>query len=578
MDLSTSYTIKAKVTGQDQISGLKTGLDKLKTSSNNAANAMGRLKGMAGQALGALKGLVPVLGIAGIGKLVNDTLELGDMLQKLSVTSGVSVEMLDKLRISSQLAGTDFKALQRAFPVLAKNMQDASDGVGTAKEAFDRIGFSAVDSTGKLKSMDVALLEIADLMRNTKDSTLNLANANEIFGGGVGRKLVPLLQEGSEAIMALNNGFSQDNAENMAGFNDRVTLMGEKFNILKIQLTDALLPALDKIVSIISFAAEKFAALPAPIKAIGVAFALLVPAVLALAPALAALIFSFKTIAAVKMGVVIAKITTAFGGVIAAVKGAALAFAPFMSAAAIPLAIIGVGVLIFKFRDQIGQAFAAIGEFLYAPFRPFVQFVGNIFNGGMEMARNAFNKLPNIVQQAIKVATAPLRGFISFLQKILSLLGRVRKAKANPPKPSSSTSSTSTSTSTSTSKSSSSGIPSLPRTYGYQESNLSAGNIGSGYKGFTPSFPMAASTGTKTTKIPSQKKSNLSVTKLPSGGYSISGSGKKSKTPNVNIKTGNVTQIDGTNYVTTKDLQKAVQSATAQTMNYIQAGGVKHYL
>ena len=574
MDLSTSYTIKAKVTGQDQISGLKTGLDKLKTSSNNAANAMGKLKGMAGQALGALKGLVPVLGIAGIGKLVNDTLELGDMLQKLSVTSGVSVEMLDKLRISSQLAGTDFKALQRAFPTLAKNMQDASEGVGTAKDAFERIGFSAVDSAGNLKSMDVALLEISDLMRQEKDDALNLANAVEIFGSGVGRKMVPLLNEGSEAIMALNNGFSQENAENMAGFNDRVTLMGEKFNILKIQLTDALLPALEKIVSVISFAAEKFAALPAPVKAIATAFALIAPAILVIAPSIAALIVSFKIIAKVKLGVVIGKIATSFGLVVTAVKSAILAFAPLLAGAAIPLAIIGVGVLIFKFRDQIGEAFMAIGEFLYAPFRPFVEFVGNIFNGGMEMARSAFNKLPNIVQQAIKVATAPLRGFISFLQRILSLLGRVRKAKANPPKPSSSTSSTSTSTSTS----SSSGMPSLPYTYGYKESNLSAGNVGAGYKGFTPSFPMPSSSSTKTYNIPSQNKSNLKVTQLPSGGYSISGSGRNSKTPNVNIKTGNVTQIGGTNYVTTKDLQQAVQSGVAQTMNYIQAGGVKHYL
>ena len=573
MDLSTSYTIKAKVTGQDQISGLKTGLDKLKTSSNNAANAMGKLKGMAGQALGALKGLVPVLGIAGMGKLVNDTLELGDMLQKLSVTSGVSVEMLDKLRISSQLAGTDFKALQRAFPVLAKNMQDASDGVGTAKDAFDRIGFSAVDSTGQLKSMDVAFLEIADLMRATGNESLNLSNAVEIFGGCVGRKMVPLLQEGSEAIVALNNGFSQENAENMACFNDRVTLMGEKFNILKIQLTDALLPALEKIVSIISFAAEKFAALPAPVKAIATAFALIAPAVLTIAPVLAALIFSFKTIAAIKMGVVIGKIATSFGLVVTAVKGAIVAFAPLLAAGAIPAAIIGLGVLIFKFRDQIGEAFMAIGEFLYAPFRPFVEFLGNIFNGGMDMARNAFNKLPNIVQQAIKVATAPLRGFINFLQRILSLLGRVRKAKANPPK----APSIPTPTSTSTSTSSSSSTSSLPYTYGYEESDMSASNIGAGYTGFSSTAGIPSYTGTTTHTIPSSNPSTLSATQLPSGGYQISQTSRP-KPPNVNIQTGNVTQIDGTNYVTTTDLQNAVSSGVQQTMNYIQAGGVTHYL
>ena len=36
--------------------------------------------------------------------------------------------------------------------------------------------------------------------------------------------------------------------------------------------------------------------------------------------------------------------------------------------------------------------------------------------------------------------------------------------------------------------------------------------------------------------------------------------------------------MDNTNYVTTKQLQNAVQSATTQTMNYLQAGGVTYYL
>ena len=44
MDLSTSYTIKAKVTGQNQIGGLQKGLGGLKTSTNNATTAMNKLK------------------------------------------------------------------------------------------------------------------------------------------------------------------------------------------------------------------------------------------------------------------------------------------------------------------------------------------------------------------------------------------------------------------------------------------------------------------------------------------------------------------------------------------------------
>tara|TARA_R100000781_G_scaffold10640_1_gene10029 strand:- start:6203 stop:7903 length:1701 start_codon:yes stop_codon:yes gene_type:complete len=564
MDLSTSYTIKAKVTGQDQIAGLKGGLDKLKKSSNGAATAMGKLKNMAGQAFGALRGLAPVLGIAGMGKLVNDTLELGDMLQKLSVTSGVSVEMLDKLRISSQLAGTDFKALQRAFPVLAKNMQDASDGVGTAKEAFDRIGFSAVDSAGNLKSMDEALLEISDLMMKTKDDTLNLANANEIFGGGVGRKLVPLLKEGREAILGISNAFNQADAESMAAFNDRVTLLGERFNVLKVQLTKALLPAFEKIVQILTFAATKFAALPAPIKGISVALALIAPIGLGLVPILAGLIFSFKTIATLKMGIVLTKIATGFGAIITAVKGAAIAFAPFAPAGLIATGIIALGVFIFKFRDEIVLGFRIIGTKIKELIAPIVNFVGNVFNTAVNVARNAFNRLPNIVQNIIKIATLPIRSFIDTIKKALGFLNIFKGAK-NKNKETGTTEllkSTAPSTTAAITRSASPSFA-LPRSLGYQETDFSFGNIGSS-RGLTSSAGI----------------SEIRPNQIPRRSSAIQQSASRSrrKTPNININTGAVTQMENKNYVTTQDLANAVQSSVAQTMNYIEAGGERHYL
>tara|TARA_R100001129_G_scaffold161461_1_gene126382 strand:+ start:134 stop:409 length:276 start_codon:yes stop_codon:yes gene_type:complete len=49
-------------------------------------------------------------------------------------------------------------------------------------------------------------------------------------------------------------------------------------------------------------------------------------------------------------------------------------------------------------------------------------------------------------------------------------------------------------------------------------------------------------------------------------------------TPKITIQTGAVTQMNGTNFVTTQELANAVQSSVAQTMNYIEAGGERHYL
>ena len=560
MDLSTSYTIKAQVTGQNQIGGLSKGLGKLQTNTNKTSAAMNKLKTAAGNAFGVLKNLAPALGVAGLGKLVNDTLQLGDQLEKMSQKTGLAVPVLDKLRQAADLGGTEFKTLSRALPTLAK-------------DAFDRLGLGVTNADGSLKSLDTMFFEIGDKIKNMDDRTLAAANAAEIFGTGMGAKLIPIMNQGSDAIQNLSTGFTQLSAERMAAFNDNVAQMGEKFNVLKVQLTEAVLPILSKLVDIISSAAQKFAKLPAPVKAISVAFALIAPAIIAIAPVIAALIVSFKTIAAVKMGVVIAKITTAFGGVLAAVKAAIVGFAPLLAAGAIPAAIIGLGVLIFKFRDQIGNALKGVGQFFVDAFSPLTSFIGNIFNGAMDLARNAFNRLPNIVQEAIKFATAPLRGFISFLQNILNMLGRVRNAKSNPPKP------PKPSTSLSSSASSGGSASGLSASSGSSGLYASSSNVyTSALSGSSSSSALSSSSGSSSLNTSQSSSSGLTATQLPSGGYSISQSSRPPKPPNINIQTGNVVQMDNTNYVTTQDLERAVSSATRQTFNYIEAGGVRHYL
>ena len=177
MDLSTSYTIKAQVTGQNEIGGLTKGLGKLQKTTNSTSAAMNKLKSAAGNAFGALKALAPAIGIAGMGKLVNDTLQLGDQLEKMSQKTGLAVPVLDKLRQAADLGGTEFKTLSRALPTLAKNMQDASDGIGTAKDAFDRLGLGVTNADGSLKSLDQMFFEIGDKIKAMDDRTLAAANA-----------------------------------------------------------------------------------------------------------------------------------------------------------------------------------------------------------------------------------------------------------------------------------------------------------------------------------------------------------------------------------------------------------------
>jgi len=538
MDLSTSYTIKAKVTGQNEIGGLQKSLGGLKTSTNNTATAMNKLKTAASNAFGVMKNLAPAIGIAGMGKLVNDTLQLGDQLEKMSQKTGLAVPVLDKLRQAADLGGTDFKTLSRAFPTLAKNMQDASDGVGTAKEAFDRLGIGVTGVDGKLKPLDQMFFEIGDKIKAMDDKTLAAANASEIFGTGIGSKLIPIMNQGSEAIQGLSTGFTQLGAERMATFNDDVAQMGEKFNVLKVQLTSAVLPALEKLVEIITSGVEKFTALPGPVKAISIALGLLLPVLVTLVPLVGAMVISIKAIAAIKLGAMFAAIGPAIAGLMPVI-------APFLIGGAIIAGLMALGKLIgtvaghiFVNRDKIGEAMKAIGNFLLAPFRGYAEFVTNVFNGVVGGIKAAINSIPNIVQSAISAATAPLRSFLNFINRILQKLRNLRNRRNN------------TSGEGSGTPMAAGGVVSSPEL-------IYAGEAGSEY------IVPARKAGAFSRNYLAGMRGSAAIPRFADGGY-IS-------RPNVNITTGAVTQMDGTNFITTNDLTTAVQSGIDQTLNILQS-------
>tara|TARA_Y100001937_G_scaffold10215_1_gene12525 strand:- start:5139 stop:6794 length:1656 start_codon:yes stop_codon:yes gene_type:complete len=541
MDLSTSYTIKAQVTGQNEIGGLTKGLGKLQKSTNSTSAAMNKLKTAAGNAFGALKALAPAIGVAGLGKLVNDTLQLGDQLEKMSQKTGLAVPVLDKLRQAADLGGTEFKTLSRALPTLAKNMQDASDGIGTAKDAFERLGLGVTNADGSLKSLDQMFFEIGDKIKDMDDRTLAAANAAEIFGTGMGAKLIPIMNQGSEAIQNLSTGFTQLSAERMAKLNDDIAQMGEKFNVLKVQLTEAVLPALTRLVEIISNAAQKFAALPAPVKGITIAVGLLAPAIIAIAPIFASLVISFKFLATVKLGAM-------FAAAVPAIAGLMPVLAPFLVGGAIIAGLVALGKLIgtvvghiFAARDQIGSAMAAIGQALLSPFKAYAEFVRNVFTGVVNGIKTAFQAIPNIVKNIINAATAPIRSFIATINRALAKLNIFKRRRSrggggggngNTP------------------RFASGGVVTSPQM-------ALVGEAGSEY------IVPARKAGQFSRNYLSGLRGSAAIPRFADGGYITR--------PNVNITTGAVTQMDGTNFITTNDLSNAVQSGIDQTLALLQS-------
>ena len=466
------------------------------------------------------------------------------------------------MRKASELAGTDFNTLVKTFPMLANNINLASTGTGKAAEAFKKLGVSATNSDGSLRASDQVLLDIADKFKGMEDGVNKASIAYDIFGGKTGEQLIPLLNNGRESIEGMSTAMTEHGVKRMAAFNDSITSLQHTFGDLFVKLTDALLPALEKFVGALTFLIEKFVGLPSPVQAVIASLGILVPLVVTIVPLLGAMAISIKAIAAIKLGAMFTAATPA-------ITGLAVAFAPFLIKGAVVVGLIALGKLIgtvaghlWAAKDRIGEGITAIGDFFNAwkesvgmimqaigdkirePFKRFKEFVSNAFTGAVDGIRNAFQSIPDFVKSIINAATAPIRTFMNTIKKALTALRNLLRRRA----------------AASSSSSNEGSPPPTPRAKGGLITSPEVAYIGE--QGNEYIIP-ARKAGAFSRNYLAGMRGSAAIPRFAEGGFT--------GTPNVNITTGAVTQMDGTNFVTTKDLVSAVQSGIDQTLGLIQS-------
>ncbi|HQM83874.1 MAG TPA: phage tail tape measure protein [bacterium] len=220
-------------------------------------------KSAMGKAESAMKdvGKSAAYAAAGVGALlatsylfknfVDSVTKAGDEVIKMSRNLGLTSDELQKYQYAGGIAGVSAAEMGNSVKFLNKNISEASEGLGTGKRAFDRLGISVKDANGKLKSNTVIFEEIAGkitgLGKEQKTATLM-----EIFGRS-GSRMGNLFLEGSKGVKELFNRFdelnlaiSEDNMKAMEEYNDRVFESELATKKLKSVFVSALLPVLTK--------------------------------------------------------------------------------------------------------------------------------------------------------------------------------------------------------------------------------------------------------------------------------------------------------------------------------------------
>ena len=294
--------IKADVEGEGKINALGRAIGGLSSTAGKVSGGLRGLAGAAGGLSGALGSLVPLATGAGLAAMAKGAIDAADDMNDLSQKTGVSVESLSKFQQAANASGTSIEGVGAAMIKLNRNLATGNAG---ATEALTSLGVSATDASGKLKSTDAIMLEVADKFAKMPDGAGKTAAAMALFGKA-GADMIPLLNGGSKAVTDLSATMTGAFAKGADSLNDKLAALQGKLLALGVNIGTALMPALNVIADLVMGLANGFAAMPGPIQAIVGGVVALAAAFVVLAPAISAVISIAGVLAGLKIGATIA--------------------------------------------------------------------------------------------------------------------------------------------------------------------------------------------------------------------------------------------------------------------------------
>ena len=246
LNMDAMLRIKADVQGENNIRRLGNSMQGLRGQVKNTALGFSNFKG-AVVGLGAALAGSAIVG--GLGAMVKSAINIGDELGKMSARTGVAQDALIGLRNAAALSDVENSKLQAGLTKLNVAMLDAADGNAATEAKFKRLGVSVKDAAGEVRPTAEVFKDLADRFADMPNGAEKAAAAVSIFGKA-GAELIPMLNGGREAMEAFNYELSDEFSSRSELFNDTLTIIGYKTEGFKLQLADALLPALQSILEV----------------------------------------------------------------------------------------------------------------------------------------------------------------------------------------------------------------------------------------------------------------------------------------------------------------------------------------
>lgn len=567
MNMTAAVNIKASVDGLQSIAGLQKSLQGVDAQAKKTSGAFGGLRQAASGIGGVIAGIVPAVGLAGIAALGKGAIDAADNLNDLSQRTGVGVESLSRFGAAAQDSGTSIEEVAKAMAKLSRGIVDPASKVN---EALKSIGVSSRDARGNIRSVDEIMLDLAARFERMPDGAQKTALAMEVFGKS-GANLIPMLNEGRQALESYEAVISDDMAKAADQFNDTLNELGRSLAGPFNQAVMALLPTLETWAKQIAQLAQAFSQLSPQTQQFIAGIAALTLALPIIIPIVTSIVTLFSTLGGIL--VAIGPTIAGFAGAIVPVTTALLGLgqallAVFSGPAGWVALLVAAGVAVYAFRDQIGAAFQAIGQYFATAARGFkVGFVDPVVEAAQFIYSsivNTFTNLANALRAPFQAAANMIKGIFNgvinsvnySIQAVIGAINRIvsgaNQALARLRLPQ---------------------IPYLPTP---QIPAFAQGGVVG-----RPTLALVGEGGEREYIIPESKMGRAAANYMAGarGGSVIPAfaNGGVVGPATVNIQTGPVLQQQGQRYVTVDDLEKALQTMAVTLLNNNRSPGGRRF-
>ena len=232
--------------------------DNVKKGSDKGGMSLGELakaSGVAGAAFAAGMAVfnAAMAGVQAVAASFGKAIDMGGQLADLSAQTGVAAGELLVLQRAFDNTGAGAEKVSPAIAKMSSSIVDAMSGTGAAAKAFDQLGLSA-EALINLPA-EQQFQKIGTALAGVSNETERSALASDIFGGKLGKDLLPLMtnfsKETRTATQQLGSmvGVMNENSDAFDSIGDGIKVAQGKLTEFAAGLMSVMAPAIEAVVT-----------------------------------------------------------------------------------------------------------------------------------------------------------------------------------------------------------------------------------------------------------------------------------------------------------------------------------------